>query len=42
MWFPPREECATIGMVITTPRVQALGGGRWMMDRTSMNAATAG
>ncbi|WP_336886955.1 GNAT family N-acetyltransferase [Methylobacterium sp. SyP6R] len=33
MWFPHGEECATIGMVITSPRLQTHGGGRWMMDR---------
>ncbi|MET7248058.1 GNAT family N-acetyltransferase [Methylobacterium sp. EM32] len=33
MWFPHGEECATIGMVITSPRLQAHGGGRWMMER---------
>ncbi len=33
MWFPHGAECATIGMVITSPRLQAHGGGRWMMER---------
>lgn len=33
MWFPHGEDCATVGMVITNPRVQTYGGGRWMMDR---------
>jgi GNAT superfamily N-acetyltransferase len=32
MWFPYGADCATIGMVITSPRVQTHGGGRWMMD----------
>lgn len=31
MWFPIGDHCATIGMVITSPRLQALGGGRWIM-----------
>lgn len=31
MWFPMGERYATIGMVITSPRLQALGGGRWIM-----------
>lgn len=33
MWFPHGTDCATIGMVITSPRVQTHGGGRWMMER---------
>jgi GNAT superfamily N-acetyltransferase len=33
MWFPHGEDCATIGMVITSPRLQTHGGGRWMMER---------
>lgn len=33
MWFPHGEDFATIGMVITNPRVQAHGGGRWIMTR---------
>lgn len=33
MWFPHGSRCATIGMVITSPRVQAHGGGQWMMER---------
>jgi GNAT superfamily N-acetyltransferase len=33
MWFPQAEDFATIGLVITTPRIQAQGGGRWLMDQ---------
>lgn len=32
MWFPMGEDFATIGMVITSPQLQALGGGRWLMN----------
>ncbi|MET3524451.1 GNAT family N-acetyltransferase [Mesorhizobium sp. M4B.F.Ca.ET.017.02.2.1] len=32
MWFPHGDDFATIGLVITTPRTQAQGGGRWLMD----------
>ncbi|MER8436353.1 GNAT family N-acetyltransferase [Mesorhizobium sp. M1312] len=32
MWFPQGDDFATIGLVITTPRTQAQGGGRWLMD----------
>lgn len=31
MWFPQDEDFATIGLVITTPRAQAQGAGRWLM-----------
>lgn len=31
MWFPFSEDFATIGMVITSPRLQAKGGGSWLM-----------
>lgn len=32
MWFPASDDLATIGMVITTPRLQDHGAGRWMME----------
>ncbi len=32
MWFPYSDGFATIGMVITSPRLQAHGAGRWLMD----------
>ena len=31
MWFPLGEEFAAIGMVITSPRLQEHGAGRWLM-----------
>ena len=33
MWFPHGREFATIGLVITSPRTQALGTGRWLMEQ---------
>jgi GNAT superfamily N-acetyltransferase len=33
MWFPHGDDFATIGLVITTPRTQAQGGGRWLMEQ---------
>jgi GNAT superfamily N-acetyltransferase len=32
MWFPHGDDFATIGLVITVPRTQAQGNGRWLMD----------
>ena len=32
MWFPHGEDFATVGLVVTSPRTQAQGGGRWLMD----------
>ncbi|EJL52817.1 putative acyltransferase [Rhizobium sp. CF122] len=32
MWFPHGDDFATIGMVITSPRLQTNGAGRWLMD----------
>jgi len=31
MWFPYGSDFATIGLVITTPRLQAYGAGKWLM-----------
>jgi GNAT superfamily N-acetyltransferase len=33
MWFPHGDDFATVGLVITTPRTQSQGGGRWLMDQ---------
>ena len=33
MWFPHGDDFATIGMVMTSPRLQSLGGGEWLMKR---------
>ena len=33
MWFPYSDGFAAIGMVITSPRLQALGTGQWLMKR---------
>ena len=32
MWFPYGDDFATIGMVITSPRLQAKGAGQWFME----------
>ncbi|MBB4482826.1 GNAT family N-acetyltransferase [Rhizobium etli] len=33
MWFPHGDDFATIGLVITSPRTQAEGNGRWLMQQ---------
>jgi GNAT superfamily N-acetyltransferase len=33
MWFVHEADFATIGMVITSHRLQAHGNGRWLMDQ---------
>jgi GNAT superfamily N-acetyltransferase len=33
MWFPYGPDFATVGMVITSPRLQANGTGKWLMSR---------
>jgi GNAT superfamily N-acetyltransferase len=40
MWFPQGEDFATIGLVITTPRAQAQGGGRWLMNQVLEQCGT--
>ncbi len=32
MWFPHGDDFATIGMVITSPRLQSNGTARWLME----------
>ncbi len=38
MWFPYGPDFANIGMVITSPRLQAYGAGRWMMEHVLTQA----
>ena len=33
MWFAHGSDFATVGMVITSPRLQTLGAGQWLMKR---------
>lgn len=33
MWFPYREDFSTVGMIITSPRLQTQGTGQWLMKR---------
>ena len=33
MWFPHGRKFATIGLVLTSPRTQAQGTGRWLMEQ---------
>lgn len=37
MWFPHGDDFATVGMVITSPRLQTLGAGQWLMKRVFDN-----
>lgn len=38
MWFPYGGAFMAVGMVITTPRLQANGGGRWLMKHVMAEA----
>jgi len=38
MWFPYGSDFATVGMVITSPRLQALGTAQWLMKRLPPSA----
>jgi GNAT superfamily N-acetyltransferase len=38
MWFPYGGAFMTIGMVLTSPRLQMLGGGRWLMKHVMAQA----
>jgi GNAT superfamily N-acetyltransferase len=40
MWFAHEPDFATVGMVITSPRVQAQGNGRWLMDQVLERCGT--
>lgn len=40
MWFPYERDFATIGMVVTSPRLQTNGTARWMMDRVMRDAGS--
>ncbi|MER9138204.1 GNAT family N-acetyltransferase [Mesorhizobium sp. M0830] len=37
MWFAHGTDFATVGMVITSPRLQTLGAGQWLMKRVFEN-----
>ncbi|TRC97101.1 GNAT family N-acetyltransferase [Mesorhizobium sp. WSM4303] len=37
MWFAHGTDFATVGMVITSPRLQTLGAGQWLMKRVFDN-----
>lgn len=39
MWFPQGPDFATIGLVITSPRTQAQGNGRWLMEQVFTQCA---
>lgn len=39
MWFPMSEDFATIGMMTTTPRLQAQGAGRWLLQTAMQQCA---
>ena len=38
MWFPYSADFASVGMVITSPRLQAHGAARWLMERVLAEA----
>lgn len=40
MWFPVADDLAMLGMVITTPRLQERGAGRWMMEQILARTGT--
>ncbi|WP_027487973.1 GNAT family N-acetyltransferase [Allorhizobium undicola] len=39
MWFPHGESFATFGMLITSPRLQANGAARWLVERILADCA---
>lgn len=40
MWFPHGPDFATVGMVITSPRLQTLGAAQWLMQRIFREAGS--